>query len=68
MVIGLPFDRQGNERKQFVRISLDGTYCIMTPAEGEQFLREAEYPDDYTVADVWMSQAEFDAMPEFAGF
>jgi hypothetical protein len=68
---GLPVDREGNERKRYVKVVLDGSYCIMSPTEADQYKREATRwePDTrYVYEDVMMSDAEFEALPEFGGF
>jgi hypothetical protein len=55
------------EPKRFVRIEYQGTYCICKPDEAQDMI-ELGFEDEYTVTDVFMTQQEFDALPEFMGF
>jgi hypothetical protein len=68
---GLRFDAFGEERTRHVRISLDGSHMILTPREAEQYLADATACGDkseYAVRDVWLSEREFECLPEFDGF
>lgn len=65
------FDAAGEPRQRYVRVSLDGAWCVMHPSEGDTYLADAKANDDdseYVVSDVYLSEREFDALPEFDGF
>jgi hypothetical protein len=43
----------------------------MHPSEGDRYVQDARDAGDeseYTVRDVWLSEREFDDLPEFDGF
>jgi hypothetical protein len=68
---GLPFDAFGEPRTRYVRVSLDGNHCVMHPSEGDRYLQDARDNGDesaYVVADVYLSEREFDDLPEHDGF
>jgi len=68
---GLMFDAFGAPRTRYVRVSLAGNHCIMHPGEGDTYLQDARDSGDdseYTVADVYLSEREFDDLPEHDGF
>lgn len=56
------------DKKRFVRLSYDGSSCICRPEEVDDMMRDADDPDGYTREDVWMSEAAFNKLPDFAGF
>jgi hypothetical protein len=67
----LMFDALGERRKRYVRVSLGGNHCVMHPSEGDCYLKDARDAGDesgYTVADVYLSEREFDDLPEHNGF
>lgn len=68
---GLMFDALGEPRTRYVRVTLDGSHCVMHPSEGDRYLQDARAAGDeseYTVRDVYLSEREFDDLPEFDGF
>lgn len=68
---GLMFDALGAPRTRYVRVSLDGSHCVMHPSEGDTYLQDARDHGDesnYTVADVYLSEREFEDLPEHDGF
>ena len=68
---GLMFDAFGETRTRYVRVTLDGSHCVMHPSEGDTYLADAKASGDesaYTVADVYLSEREFDDLGEFDGF
>ena len=70
-VDGLKFDAFGEPRTRYVRVTLGDSHCIMSPSEGDTYLKDArENGDDskYAVRDVWLSEREFDDLPEHDGF
>ena len=71
LINGLRFDAFGEPRVRYVRVSLSGNHCIMRPSEGDSYLQDArDCGDDseYTVADVYLSEREFEDLPEHDGF
>jgi hypothetical protein len=65
---GVMWDYLGNPRVRFVRVSLDGSHLIQHADEIDRFKAGEDDPDQYTYTDVYLSQEEFDALPEFDGF
>jgi hypothetical protein len=64
---GVLFDWKGNTRVRYVRVTHDGTHCVVPP-DDVQSLVDSERPEDYQTQDVYLSKEEFDALPEFDGF
>ena len=67
----LRVDATGEPRTRYVRVSLGGSHCVMYPSEGDCYLNDARDAGDesqYVVADVWLSQREFEDLPEHEGF
>lgn len=68
---GLMFDAFGEPRTRYVRVTLDGNHCVMHHSEGDRYLKDARDCGDespYVVADVYLSEREFDDLPEHYGF
>lgn len=68
---GLMFDALGEPRTRHVRVTLDGNNCVMTPVDGDRYVqdaRDAGDDTDYEVADVYLSDREFEDLPEHDGF
>lgn len=70
---GLKFDAFGKPRTRYVRVTLDGSHCVMHPSEGDRYVQDARAAGDaaadrYEVRDVYLSEREFDDLPEFNGF
>ena len=70
---GLRFDAVGAPRERYVRITLNGSHCVMHPSEGDCYVEDARNAGDpdwerYIVRDVWLSEREFDDLPEHNGF
>jgi hypothetical protein len=72
---GLMFDAFGNPRVRYVRVTFDGSHCILSVAELDAWKMEAEaaaasigQTDPHTYSDVYLSEVEADALPEFDGF
>ena len=69
---GLMFDALGEPRTRYVRVTLDGIHCVMHPSEGDCYVEDSRNAGDpdwerYIVRDVWLSEREFDSLPEFDG-
>lgn len=65
---GLPVDKDGNPRIRWTRISYDGQWCICKPGDVEAMIGDADDPHNYKTEDVYLSQQEVDALPEFGGW
>jgi hypothetical protein len=68
---GVMFDALGEPRTRYVRVTLDSSHCIMRPSEGDTYLADAKENGDnssYVLADVFLSEREFDDLPDFDGF
>ena len=68
---GLMFDALGEPRTRYVRVTMDGGHCVMRPQEGDRYVQDARAAGDdseYAVADVYLSEREFEDLPEFDGF
>jgi len=64
-------DAFGEQRTRYVRVSLGGNHCVRHPSEGDCYLKDARDAGDdgqYTVADVYISEREFEDLPEHNGF
>lgn len=56
-----------NQQQRFVKITYDGSSCIVRPHEVDDMLDGAE-PSGYSIKDVWMSEAMYAKLPEFMGW
>ena len=70
---GLKFDAFGEPRTRYVRVTLNGSHCVMHPSEGDCYVQDARDSGDpdwerYVVTDVWLSEREFKDLPEHDGF
>ena len=68
---GCMLDAFGEMRTRYVRVSLGNDHCVMHPNEGDCYLTDARDAGDdsiYVVTYVWLSEREFDDLPEHAGF
>lgn len=72
---GFMFDAFCNPRVRYVRVSYDGQHLILSLPEVEAWKMEAEaaaaslgQTDPHTYSDVYLSEEEADALPEFDGF
>jgi hypothetical protein len=65
---GVLFDAFGRERVRYVRVTLDGSHLILHADELAAWKAGEENPDQFTYTDVYLSEEEADALPEFDGF
>lgn len=72
---GVMFDAFGNPRVRYVRVTYDGSHLILSTAEEAAWKLEADaaaatvgQTDPHTYSDVYLSEQEADALPEFDGF
>lgn len=54
------------QKKDFVKVECDGSYCICLPGHEHDFVDDEDY--DYKFITVRMTQKQFDELPEFDGF
>lgn len=54
------------DKHPYVRVSHDGSSCVMEGQEAEALLKEE--PGVYDTTEVWMTRAEFGALPDFSGW
>ena len=65
------FDALGEPRTRHVRVTLEGNHCVMRAINGDSYLKEARADGDesaYVVSDVYLSEREFEDLPEHDGF
>lgn len=55
------------QKVRFVKITYDKQSCVVRPNEVAD-MTDGMASKDHTLTDVWMSEAEFEALPEFAGW
>jgi hypothetical protein len=70
---GLKFDAFGEPRTRYVRVTLNRSHCVMHPSDGDCYVEDARNAGDpdwerYIVRDVWLSEREFEDLPEHDGF
>lgn len=53
------------QKKRFLKLTVDGTSCICEPDEAADMMDD---PTQYTVSEVWMTQKQYDKLPEFEGW
>lgn len=56
---------------RYTKIELDGSYCVMEPREAEAMIADMsvdEQESDYKISDIYMTQEEFENLPEFQGW
>jgi len=61
------FRAVGYRRYERVRLPGFGGY-VDTPQRVAQHMADDEAPDEYEVETVWLTQAQFNALPEFQGW
>lgn len=55
-----------NQPKRYVRVTYDGSSCVMESHEAEALMRDA--PGVYTSAEVQMTPAQYEKLPDFSGW
>lgn len=55
------------DKKRYVRMTMDGSSCICEPGEAKDMF-DGGNMDGCTLTDVWMTEAEWEALPEFSGW
>jgi hypothetical protein len=66
---GVMFDAFGEQRVRYIRVVANGSTCICDEVNVREYKEdEARNPGSYVFEDVWLSEREFDDLPEFDGF
>lgn len=55
------------DKRRFVKLTTDGSHCIVHTDELESILAGEEL-ETIEQSDVWMTEAEWEALPEFQGW
>jgi len=58
-------------QQKYIRLEYDGTYCIMTPDDAMDYMDDCEYEKDageYKYEEIYLTQDQFEKLPEFQGF
>lgn len=56
------------DKQRFVKLTLWGSACTCRPSEVADMLEGGEPDEPMKQEDVWMTEAEFEALPEFQGW
>lgn len=60
--------RVATDKKRFVKLTYGRESCVCLPDEAEYMLDGEEDPSQFRREDVWMTEAEYEALPEFGGW
>lgn len=55
-------------KHDFIKLSIDGTYCVMTPWEACQEIQASDEPRAYKIEPVLMTWHQIAQLPEFDGY
>lgn len=55
------------QKVRFVKLTMDRQSCVVRPTEVKDMMEDGE-DANMTMTDVWMSEAEYEALPEFQGW
>lgn len=55
------------DKRRFIRMTVDGSNCICEPGEVKDMF-DGGAMDGCKLTEVWMTQEQYDALPEFEGF
>jgi len=58
---------QLHKKERFIRMEIGGASCVMTPIEAQEWADNSE-DGDCDFKEIFLTQDQFDAMPEFQGF
>jgi hypothetical protein len=56
------------QKKRYVKLTYEGSSCIVEANKVADQLCYEDRPQDFEREDVWMSPAQFRALPEFMGW
>ena len=57
--------------EQYVRVGFDGSWCIMTADDEADYRKDVNLygdPDEYKYEYIYLTNDQFNSLPEFAGF
>lgn len=57
--------------ERFVRVGLDGQWCVMEPGDAIDFMDDVKYDDDaerYIYEDIYITRDQYNSLPEMEGF
>lgn len=54
-----------NDKRRYIKLTANGASVICEPFEVKDMIEDES---EYTITEVWMSPAEYEALPEFMGF
>lgn len=55
-------------KERFVRVEMDGSWCVMPPEDAKEFIEPNDFGDKYTHSDIYLTRDQYKALPEFEGF
>lgn len=55
-------------KRDFIRLGINGVWCVMMPADACDTLRDSDDPKQYKVESVRMTMRQFDRLNEFGGY
>jgi hypothetical protein len=56
---------QARAKRRYVKLTMDGTSCIVEPSEAESMMKD---DPSLVASDVWMTVAQFESLPDFPGY
>lgn len=56
-----------NDKRRFVQLEYCGTTVLCEPSEAYDWVADAE-PDTYVISEKWMTQSQYQKLPDFEGF
>ncbi len=56
-----------SDKRRYAKLSYDGQFVIMTPSEAEVWLDDC-WDETYVLDEVWMTEKQYEDLPEFEGF
>jgi hypothetical protein len=59
------FQGAQHDKRRYIRLTSNGTTVICEPHEVQGIVDDGS---EYTTSEVWMSPAEYEALPELQGF
>lgn len=59
------FQGPQNDKRRYLKLTADGSSVICEPFEAASMMDD---PAEYVISEVWMTEKEYQALPEFMGF
>jgi hypothetical protein len=54
------------DKRRYAKLTYDGSFVIMEPFEAIDWLTDSD--ERYELSEIWMTDDEHEALPEFTGF